>query len=198
MVEAISREACIKRHVEYKYDTQQTTVRNSDQIARLTWMTKRIPSGCKVLDIGCNSGIMATLVKADWYGVDVCPQLVEIAKQIMKAEVAPAEKLPFRDNEFDIAVLGEILEHVFSPDDVMAEAVRVTKKLIIGSTPNERGQWGTSATGSRSLKKHHQHVRCYTEETLNQLLKKYSDKFVIENCGIHKKRWNFYCFCLEV
>ena len=44
---------------------------------------------------------------------------------------ADAKELPFEDKEFDIAVLGEILEHVPDPILVLKEAKRVAKKLVI-------------------------------------------------------------------
>jgi|GEM_PF-3709923 len=53
-----------------------------------------------------------------------------------------AHKLPFRDQSFDTVVLGDILEHVADDYRVLAEAVRVGKR-VIGTTPDEYG-WDPS------------------------------------------------------
>lgn len=44
---------------------------------------------------------------------------------------ADAHKLPFKDDEFDTAVLGDMLEHVLDPVQVLREAARVAKKIVV-------------------------------------------------------------------
>ena len=48
-----------------------------------------------------------------------------------------AQEIPFPDSSFDGVVLGEILEHVFDPEKVLAEAYRVVRPggRIVASTP---------------------------------------------------------------
>lgn len=43
---------------------------------------------------------------------------------------ADAHKLPFSDNQFDTAVLGDILEHCPDPAQVLREAGRVAKRVV--------------------------------------------------------------------
>ena len=54
-----------------------------------------------------------------------------------------AHALPFRDEAFDTVVLGDILEHVEDDYKVLAEAVRVARLQVIGTTPDEYG-WDQS------------------------------------------------------
>ena len=44
---------------------------------------------------------------------------------------ANAKDLPFKDKQFDTAVLGDILEHVVGPLSVVSEASRVGRRLIM-------------------------------------------------------------------
>lgn len=94
---------------------------------RLEWIRSKVDSTAKIVDIGSNKGHLfdgwnrskITSVDIDKYDI---PNFVQ----------ADATKsLPFYDKEFDIAVLGEIVEHTDNPVDVIREAMRVAKKLII-------------------------------------------------------------------
>ena len=50
--------------------------------------------------------------------------------------IADAAKLPFKDKEFDCAVISEVLEHVDDPVAVLSEAMRVADSVAL-SVPNE-------------------------------------------------------------
>ena len=54
-----------------------------------------------------------------------------------------AHNLPFPDGAYNTVVLGDILEHVADDYRVLAEAVRVAKDRVIGTTPDEYG-WDQS------------------------------------------------------
>ncbi len=191
MAKKISTEECIKRHETYPIDVWKES-NNSLQRARLKMMGDHIPTGSRVLDIGCNSGYIVNITdNCECYGVDVSPTLVAKASKIINAQVAPAEKLPFEDKFFDVSVLGEILEHVFDPVLVLEEAVRVTKHLIIGSTPHERGNWGEK--GMHPVGDHKFHVRCFNEYGLDQLLKTFGAS-VIETLFDRHNRPQMYVF----
>lgn len=53
------------------------------------------------------------------------------------------DKLPFKDNTFDILVCLETLEHTFYPDKIIKEFKRVTKNdgFFLLSMPNEYNFW---------------------------------------------------------
>ena len=73
------------------------------------------------------------------------PALVEIATtRLVEAKVATAEALPYPDSSIDVVALGEILEHVHDPAEVLREAARVARRLVVGSTPHEEGEVGTA------------------------------------------------------
>jgi ubiquinone/menaquinone biosynthesis C-methylase UbiE len=127
--------------------------------------------------------------------VDLNPELVEKArKQMIDAEVGSAERLPWESEVFDLSCLGEILEHVFDPEAVLEEAVRVTGRRVIGSTPHECGNWGPK--GCHPVEGHRYHVRCFTRAKLEKLLKPYG-RFDIE-IMFDKKIPQMYIFRLDL
>ena len=50
---------------------------------------------------------------------------------------ADAERLPFRDDEFDLTVCVEVLEHLEDPRQGLAELARVTSRHLLVSVPRE-------------------------------------------------------------
>lgn len=114
------------------------------------WLNKIDSKGKKVLDIGCNTGILLIpfLEKGiDIIGVDISKSDIKVAKEKLKknnfspnrALVANAADLPFRKNSFDTVLLSDILEHVINPELVAKEAYRVVKTggYIYATVPNE-------------------------------------------------------------
>ena len=169
MAEADSVQACIDRHLAYPYDIAHRL--KPAQRHRVAEMVRPVRPGELVLDVGCNSGYLIDFLPATCigWGVDVAPELVARARlRLARAEVAPAETLPFPDSSVDVVVLGEILEHVFDPVAVVREAARVARRLVIGSTPHEASPWGPQ--GSRRPEGHRFHVRCFTATSLGEVL----------------------------
>jgi ubiquinone/menaquinone biosynthesis C-methylase UbiE len=155
---------------------------------RLGWIREQAEG--KIVDIGGNNGHTfgenpnVTVVDIDLYDI---PNFVR----------ADAQDLPFKDKEFDTAVLAEILEHVPDPVKALKEAKRVAKKVVI-TVPNEY-EWQEELKPFNTLDKeaeregltplqlaikgnpdckefHHDlehlyHCRWYTRETLEKDLK---------------------------
>ncbi|MDP3792311.1 MAG: class I SAM-dependent methyltransferase [bacterium] len=100
-------------------------------------------SGQKVLDIGCARGYVGSKIKAMGnyvVGVDISePAIREAIRVLDKTYVFDLESLwPDFGHKFDLAILPEILEHVFDPVEVLK---KVFSSLadggeIIITTPN--------------------------------------------------------------
>jgi SAM-dependent methyltransferase len=98
--------------------------------------------GGRVLDLGCRSGALtgAYVEGNTVVGVDVDRAALEEAAKLgietVWADVD--EPLPFPDASFDVAVAGELLEHVRFPDRLVAEVVRLLRPggVFVGSVPN--------------------------------------------------------------
>lgn len=154
-----------------EYDPIMREYERTKQILNL------IPKGSNVLDVGCNSGEMGRVImkerNAKVSGIDLASKLVQKAKQRgLNAVVGDAQKrIPFKDNSFDVVVLGELIEHVIDLGGLMNEALRVLKKggKIVGSTPAEKGRWG-----KHTLSNHKEHVRCFSRSELKRLFLGYN------------------------
>jgi ubiquinone/menaquinone biosynthesis C-methylase UbiE len=103
------------------------------KLARFTWIRNQCSNSDKIIDIGCNRGeTFNSFNRKNIVSVDI-DDYSNLVENFVRAD---AHYLPFKDEEFDIAVLGEILEHVENPVQVLKEAKRVAKKILI-TVPNE-------------------------------------------------------------
>jgi len=112
------------------------------------WMRATKYQGKKVLDVGCNTGILLIPLakkKVDVIGIDNNPSDIKKTKENLLLEglstkiaiIADARKLPFPNNTFDVVLLSDILEHSSDPKKVAKESLRVVKKggIILATVP---------------------------------------------------------------
>ena len=105
---------------------------NSPDYHRVEFVLHRVTDDSHVLDVGCNGGTISirlkSLRKCRVKGIDIVPELVEKAKKRgVFAQLGRAESLDFRDNQFDHVICTEVLEHLYEPEQAIAEAYRVLK-----------------------------------------------------------------------
>ena len=105
-----------------------------------------IPSGSRVLDLGCGDGdLLASLAEhkqVSGYGLEIDPDKITacIARGVNVIEQNLDEGLGnFADNSFDVVVMTQSLQALKYPDKVLAEMLRVGKTCII-TFPNF-GHW---------------------------------------------------------
>jgi SAM-dependent methyltransferase len=98
--------------------------------------------GKRVLDVGCRYGALtrAYLDGNDVVGIDVDRDALARAAELgIETHWADAEEpLPFTDASFDVAVAGELIEHLREPERLVAEIRRVLcpHGTFVGSVPN--------------------------------------------------------------
>lgn len=99
-------------------------------------------TGKKILDCGCRDGRLTRhyMEGNDVTGIDIDSQALEDAAKayhIKTFQVDLNEELPFADNTFDAALMGELLEHLPYPGIALQEVRRVLKPqgLFVGSVP---------------------------------------------------------------
>lgn len=98
-----------------------------------------LPTKAKVLDIGAGTGMLCEFgydCRDDlvYVAVDPAEGMMKYAKAYVETHIATAEALPFEDNSFDVAMMGESLHHFRDVDEALSECVRVLKnagKLFI-------------------------------------------------------------------
>ncbi len=105
---------------------------------KINW-AKKIMMGRRYtncLDVGCASGFMISEIsklnaKAKYFGVDSYPKAIQYAQKKyphINFRTSQADKLPFKDNFFDLIICYETIEHVVRPLKVLQEMKRVLKK----------------------------------------------------------------------
>lgn len=94
-------------------------------------LTTEIPAGCRVLDVGCGTGRLLSLLSAQGAvgtGVEVAPEMVAVARRAnpqMDIREGTAEDLPFDDGAFDLVVTCLAYHHLDAPERFLVEAARV-------------------------------------------------------------------------
>ena len=99
---------------------------------RLGWIRRNCRAGEKILDIGSASGFTFKGTELEPYVTFVDLDLYDMPNFFQM----DAHDLKFPDQSFDVAVLGDILEHVEDPVQVLKEARRVAIRLVI-TVPDE-------------------------------------------------------------
>lgn len=105
--------------------------------------SKWIGRGKKVLDLGCRDGTLTKhfVTGNNVTGVDIDKRMLSICKKELKIKTLQLNLYnhwPFPPQSFDVVVMGELLEHMLIPEEVLKKAKKVMKKkgILIGSVPN--------------------------------------------------------------
>jgi len=112
------------------WDDELARRERSDRIARLAPL---LPSGGRVVDLGCGTGSYARDLAAagfDVVGVDFAAAMLERARTDTEAEFVEADldrELPFGDATFDGALCVYALQCVHDPHLFLAEAGRIVR-----------------------------------------------------------------------
>lgn len=97
----------------------------------------------RLLDVGCGTGyILYTTAKygAKIYGMDLSKKAVGVAKNLVAPMLgvtpflmADAQYLPFSDNNFDIIICSEVLEHLPNDDQALKEILGSKNRRLVHS-----------------------------------------------------------------
>lgn len=112
--------------------------------ARKNLYVELIGQGNQILEVGCRSGNLTQYYHEgnEVVGVDVDRNaLVEFGKRLHLESHwvdVDSEPLPFREDQFDVVVFSEVMEHLRFPQKTLEEIQRVLKPegRMIGSVPN--------------------------------------------------------------
>lgn len=142
-----------------------------------------------IIDIGCSDGFMfRDLEHLNVTETDIENKFPQEYQDKIKFVKSNAHDLPFEDKEFSCSILGDMLEHVEDPVQVLKEALRVSKSVFI-TVPNE-WEWDDEKRPFGFS----EHVRFYTYESLkNDLGLAGYDEGHTEIIKINGGGWSFFC-----
>jgi SAM-dependent methyltransferase len=112
-------------------------------------------SARRILDVGCGTGANLGMVDMDSGAVDLC------RKRGWDVRLTEGAALPFRDGEFDLVTLLDVIEHVADDGEILGEARRVLAPggSIMVTVPAYQWMWGAQDEISH-------HHRRYTRRRL--------------------------------
>jgi SAM-dependent methyltransferase len=98
-----------------------------------------------ILDAGCGEGFTLERLRQEkigkvYKGIEYEKDAVALANKLYPdLEVSQGDiyKLPFKNNTFDLVVCTEVLEHLENPKKAYRELLRVSRKYVLISVPNE-------------------------------------------------------------
>ena len=98
-----------------------------------------------ILDVGCGEGFTLNRLKENGIGkrlegIEYLQAAIDLGKKTypdIKITKGNIYELPYKDNSFDLVLCTEVLEHLEKPGDALKELVRVSKKYLVISVPNE-------------------------------------------------------------
>ncbi len=147
-------------------DTWRKYPKTNEEVAKLAG------KGRKILELGCGVGLLAERLNKDntVTGLDISKTAIDIVKKKynIRGIVAKVPPIPAKDDEYDIIVANEFLEHFIDADEILSEISRVAKVAILGVPDN--------VLGHKRCKEHYQK---FTEDSLKKLLSRYFDDIEI-------------------
>jgi ubiquinone/menaquinone biosynthesis C-methylase UbiE len=194
-----SKEEAQKDHLDnYRSDgiMKGKGTQTSPDFYRVNFVLTLTPPDSYVLDVGCNTGVMALplMLHKNCYvkGIDLVPEIVEKAvKAGIPAQQGEAEDLSrFKDNTFDVVICSEVLEHLYDPLPAIKEAYRVLKKggKYIATLPAPEGDMCKDMLGDY-------HQKNYSYHEINDLFKSVFKEDNFNTIGISYSEYHCRTVC---
>ncbi|HOY55893.1 MAG TPA: methionine biosynthesis protein MetW [bacterium] len=123
------------------FEDKRWTTKGQTLEFRHTQTAEMVKSGT-VLDLGCGDGLFMELLKEKniaAFGLDISDVAVNICQEKKLATQVfdfTSNELPYQERSFDYVVMLDVLEHLYQPEKLLAEAARVAKEYIVFSVPN--------------------------------------------------------------
>lgn len=128
-----------------------------------------------ILDVGCGAGVLLDILRPhcrEAAGLDISPVAIDLLRSKgIAGKVGELPEICFPDKSFDVVVATEIVEHLNDPITLLKEAVRVARKKVILTVPD-------NVLGPEEFIEHRQ---LFTRKTLEETLRQFFNDFEIES-----------------
>jgi SAM-dependent methyltransferase len=130
------------KHLYYAQPDTLAEITNQATYAKICNVVKKyIPTGAKILDIGCGRGELLKLLSQegyDVYGCDIDDQCVKMSKTYGKVKKIAVEEISREkfNGSFDCIIISHVLEHIENPLDAIMRLISISKKYLVISVPN--------------------------------------------------------------
>jgi len=160
-------------------DNLKKNVRESHgEVNSVRWKLLKDRVEGRILDVGCARGAYVKKLCAlgyDAYGTDVLDFSETWRKDGesfgKRFSVMRENEFPFKEGEFDTALLFDVLEHIRDVDLFLGNLVKIVRKRLILSVPNAEDSYDMRRAG---LAYHHyvdtSHVNFFSEGSLAETL----------------------------
>jgi ubiquinone/menaquinone biosynthesis C-methylase UbiE len=136
-----------------------------------------------LIDIGCGEGYLLYRIQEKYpekllYGLDISNGRIATTKnyvptsRLLRGDVL---SLPFPDKSFDIVVCSELLEHMVEYKKVVDELIRISKRTIIITVPNELKLLSLMCPKCQTKHYLDGHVNFFTQQKLMDIFSKRQD-----------------------
>ncbi len=116
-----------------------------------------------IIDLGCSDGSLSGMLSDKKIGekftlIDISKRAIDYVKShpfagLNEARIADIYALPYRDNEFDLAIMSNIVEHLSHPWDAVVEATRIASNVLL-DIPLADAMLSNAAAWVRKHKEH--------------------------------------------
>jgi methionine biosynthesis protein MetW len=156
-----------------------------------------------ILDIGCGTGALGLFLRTNQncnvFGIEINNAAFQEAEKnldgVIEGNVETID-IPYKNNEFDYIVMGDVLEHLINPMGTTKKLIKLLKpggKILI-TVPNVRhwsilislifkGKWKYESSGLLD----YTHLRFFTKKSLHEMLNDSGFKMVNSSNVIQKK-----------
>ncbi len=110
-----------------------------------------IPEGARVLDVGAGSGLIAEEIKRQKNATVSLLDVIDWNISMLPMALFNGRRIPFKDKEFDIVTLIDVVHHSEDENILMQEALRVAKRVVLVEEAHGTGLVNVLATISDNL-----------------------------------------------
>ena len=118
--------------------------------SRIRGLAERVSAvlqpGDQVLDVGCGIGALGrAIIDSPLSPPDVGVlglERIRRGNELIHVDEYDGQKIPHPDNSFDVVILADVLHHEANPNRLLAECMRISRRLIVIKDHKPDGLFG--------------------------------------------------------